>query len=155
MLYRPTVTFQDVEGTGSPAIGLEEVFHHGTDDTGWRYRYFSVDAADQFHPVIATESYWVDSIVESSLIDSPREENALITRRLTLLAPNHLRLDCRLERTGRASLELGYAILVRRRAGSPFEVAERHPNDRRYADILLSMYGVASERDLLSISNIQ
>ena len=155
MLYRPTVVFQDVAGVGSPAVGLEEVFHHGTDDTGWRYRYFSVDAADQFHPVIATESYWADSIVESTVIDSPREENAVITRRLTLLAPNRLRLDCRLERPGRASLELGYAILVRRGAGAPFVVAERHAQRPRYADMLLSMYGVASEQDLLAITEKQ
>ncbi len=152
VLSRPTVVFQDVEGTGLAAVGLEEVFHHGTDDTGWRYRYFSVDTADHFHPIIATESYWADSIVESTVIDSAREENAAITRRLTLLAPNRLRLDCRLERPGRAPLELGYALLVRRGPGAPFEIAERHPRRPRYDDILLSMYGADGERDLLALT---
>lgn len=153
MVWHPTVVFQDLEGNGVQSIGLEETFHEGTDDTGWRYRYFSIDTADHFHPIITTESSWADSVDESVLIDSPREEDARIIRRLTFVSPDRLRLDSRLGRPDRPPVELGYAILVRTGPGRPFRVVERHPRKRRYNHFLLTFDGIAAEKDLLSLWN--
>lgn len=152
-LRRPTVVFQDVDGSGSEAVGFEEAFHHGTDDFGYLYRFYSIDGGDHFHPIIATETYLADSVVESTLIDSAREDsNAAIVRSLTVVSPNHVRLDSRLERPGRAPLELGYAILARRGPGNAFTVAERHPNSQRFNRVLLTFYGVRHEHELLSLT---
>lgn len=94
----PTVRFRSLRTPGLLDIVLEEPFHYGTDATGWIYRYYVVDKKGDFSPLISIEWVWADRIVETTMVDSAREENALLTRNLSVIGQNGLRLDTQLER---------------------------------------------------------
>ncbi len=130
LLKRPFISSADLFENHHQQIVFEEYVHNGNMYNGVVYHYFDVGPNLALTRVLARET--------RLLAFNPHDE--LIVRGLTQLSATRLRLDtfATWSRKSVPRKPLGYVILESPGPGTPFHVAQRHPEDAKTFDCLVT-----------------
>jgi hypothetical protein len=143
-LEKPIVKFHDFDGDGRVELIVQERVHNGTMYNAVIYHHFHIGTDLSLRRILAIETRLFDLFTES--------ERGVIERTPRLLSPFEVKLEVELKRAHpiKSVESLGEVISKRSDLDSPFQVAERHVGNARYADFLVTAYGPEEENRILS-----